>query len=113
MMIKKVIYDSLIIPHMENELDLDEVGLLVSMINDAEADYKDIHRLSELLNAPKKEIETAAEKLIKKGYLKIIDGVYAVNKLKIKDMLLIEPTNNKEGLIYGFWLHSCFYEGTE
>ena len=97
MMIKKVIYDSLIIPRMESELDLDEVGLLVSMINDVEADYKDIHRLSELLNAPKKEIETAAEKLIKKGYLKIIDGVYAVNKLKIKDMLLIEPTNNREG----------------
>ncbi len=96
-MIKKVIYDSLIIPHMESELDLDEIGLLVSMINDVEADYKDIHRLSEILNAPKKEIETAAEKLIKKGYLKIIDGVYAVNKLKIKDMLLIEPTNNREG----------------
>lgn len=96
-MIKKVIYDSLIIPHMESELDLDEIGLLVSMINDVEADYKDIHRLSELLNAPKKEIETAAEKLIKKGYLKIVDGVYAVNKFKIKDMLLIEPTNNREG----------------
>ncbi len=96
-MIKKVIYDSLIIPHMESELDLDEIGLLVSMINDVEADYKDIHRLSEILNAPKKEIETAAEKLIKKGYLKIVDGVYAVNKLKIKDMLLIEPTNNREG----------------
>ena len=97
MMIKKVIYDSLIIPHMESELDLDEVGLLVSMINDVEADYKDIHRLSKLLNAPKKEIKTAAEKLIKKGYLKIVDGVYAVNKFKIKDMLLIEPTNNREG----------------
>ncbi len=96
-MIKKVIYDSLIIPHMESELDLDEIGLLASMINDVEADYKDIHRLSELLNAPKKEIETAAEKLIKKGYLKIVDGVYAVNKFKIKDMLLIEPTNNREG----------------
>lgn len=96
-MIKKVIYDSLIIPHMESELDLDEIGLLVSMINDVEADYKDIHRLSELLNTPKKEIKTAAEKLIKKGYLKIVDGVYAVNKFKIKDMLLIEPTNNREG----------------
>ena len=96
-MIKKVIYDSLIIPHMESELDLDEIGLLVSMINDVEADYKDIHRLSEVLNAPKKEIEAAAEKLIKKEYLKIVDGVYAVNKFKIKDMLLIEPTNNREG----------------
>lgn len=96
-MMKKIIYDPIIIPNMENELDLDEIGLLASMINNAEADYKDTHTLSIILDAPKKEIETAAKKLVKKGYLKIVDGVYAVNKFKIKDMLLIEPNKNREG----------------
>ncbi len=43
---KKIIYDPIIIPNMENELDLDEIGLLASMINNAEADYKDTHTLS-------------------------------------------------------------------
>ena len=69
-MMKKIIYDSMLVPHMENELDLDEVGLLASMINNAEADYKDTHTLSVILDAPKKEIETAAEKLVKKRILK-------------------------------------------
>ena len=90
-MIKKTIYDAILVPKPESSLDMDAVGLLVSMANKTEADYKDIHSLSEILNVSEKEIETAAEKLIKKEYLKIIDGVYAVNKFKIKDMLLIEP----------------------
>lgn len=67
------------------------------MINNAEADYRDIQNLSVILEAPTDEIETAAEKLVKKGYLKIVNGVYAVNKFKIKDMLLIEPNKNREG----------------
>ena len=90
-MIKKTIYDAILVPKPGISLDMDAVGLLVSMANETEADYKDIHSLSEILNVPEREIETAARKLIKRGYLKITNGVYAINKFKIKDMLLIEP----------------------
>lgn len=96
-MFNKIIYDPIIIPKIESELDLDEIGLITSMINNIEADYKDAQALSEILGTSINEIYTAAKKLAEKGYLKIINGVYAVNKLKIKDMLLIEPNKNKEG----------------
>jgi len=96
-MIRKIIYDTMLVPKPESKLDMDAVGLLVSMASNFEVDYKDVHSLSKILSVPKKEIETAAKKLVKRGYLKIVDGVYAVNKFKIKDMLLIEPNNNREG----------------
>ena len=94
-MIKKIIYDYLIVPQIESELELDEVGLLTSMINNVEADYKNIQDLSEILNVSAEEIKTTADKLIQKGYLIIIDDVYAVNKFKLKDMTLIKPNKNK------------------
>ena len=94
-MIKKIIYDYLIVPQIESELELDEIGLLTSMINDVEADYKNAQDLSETLNVSAEEVKTTADKLIQKGYLIIIDGVYAVNKFKLKDMILIKPNKNK------------------
>jgi len=68
-MFNKIIYDPIIIPKIESELDLDEIGLITSMINNIEAYYKDAKALSEILGISINEIYTAAKKLAEKGYL--------------------------------------------
>ena len=74
----------------ENELDLSEIGLLATMVNEVDADYKDINGLSAFLGERATKVKDTAESLTSKGYLIKNNGVYAVNKFRIKDMLLVE-----------------------
>lgn len=90
-MIKKIITDPLLVPRMEQELDLSEIGLLATMVNEVDADYKDIKGLSDFLGERSTRVKDAAESLTSKGYLIKNNGVYSVNKFKIKDMVLIAP----------------------
>lgn len=90
-MIRKFIPNPLLVPRIEQELDLSEIGLLATMVNEVDADYKDIKGLSDFLGERSTRVKDAAESLTSKGYLIKNNGIYSVNKFKIKDMVLIAP----------------------
>lgn len=93
-MITKHLDTPLIVPQPICDLSLDERGLLSTMANLPEADYVNIKQLSEITNTSKPRLSRIIESLVNKGYVLFLDNVYAVNKLKIKDMLLITPDTN-------------------
>jgi hypothetical protein len=94
-MVKKIISEPLLVPKINCELDLSERGLLAAMLNNVDADYKDIKGLSAVINIPVNRLKSTIEKLIGKGYVLAFNGLFVVNKLKIKDMLLIEPNEEE------------------
>lgn len=95
-MIKKIITAPLLVPRLEKELDLSEIGLLATMVNEVDADYKDINGLSDFLGERATRVKDTAESLTSKGYLIKNNGIYSVNKLRIKDMVLVAPNMWKE-----------------
>jgi hypothetical protein len=94
-MVKKIISEPLLVPKINCELDLSERGLIAAMLNNIDADYKDINELSAVINIPVNRLKATVEKLTAKGYLIAFNGLYVVNKFKIKDMLLIEPSEEE------------------
>lgn len=89
-MINKKIDSPLIVPQPNCNLNLDERGLLSTMVNLPEADYVDINQLSVITNTSIHKLNKIVASLVDKGYLLLGDDVYAVNKLKIKDMQLVQ-----------------------
>ncbi len=88
-MIRKILTSPLLVPKLESELDLPEIGLLATMVNEVDADYKGIKGLSKFLGEKTSKVKNAADSLASKGYLVINNGIYSVNKFKIKDMVLV------------------------
>jgi hypothetical protein len=83
-MVKKIISEPLLVPKINCELDLSERGLLAAMLNNVDADYKDIKGLSAVINIPVNRLKSTIEKLIGKGYVLAFNGLFVVNKLIIQ-----------------------------
>lgn len=73
------------------KMSLDATGLLFTMLNDPESDYCTVVQLCSVLKADSlNTIQTALQELVAKEYvLKLHNGIYAVNKLKIPQMKMI------------------------
>ena len=78
----------MIIPSDDQTLSYPAKGVLGTMLNDPESDYHTAHELcryfrSDSLNS----IQAALDELTEKGYvIKLENGAYAVNKMKIPQM---------------------------
>lgn len=71
---------------MDKDLTLEEMGVVATMINLPVADYATAESLAALSTDSVDKINGILDSLIKKGYVLIINGKYAVNKEKIPQM---------------------------
>lgn len=79
----------MIIP-LDQDLSLEEMGLLSTMINVIEADYATIDFLTANSSDTKETVNNIIQNLITKGYVFKIKDKFAVNKDKIPAMTLIK-----------------------
>ena len=72
-------------------LSLDAKGVLGTMLNDPESDYHTANELCRYFQADSlNSIQKSLDELVKAHYIiKLSDGTYAVNKLKIPQMKII------------------------
>lgn len=76
-------------PNSKDNLSLEEKGILSLMLNLPEADYCTIEDLSKYCNNNPLSIQTTLLGLKDKGFVFFNKGKYAINKMKIPEMIVV------------------------
>lgn len=89
-MIKTNEQTGLIAP-VDKSLSLEARGILATMLNDPYCDYQPIEKLCNFFRTDSRStVENALSELCQSGYvIELPSNVFAVNKTKIHDMLII------------------------
>ena len=73
--------------NLNNNMNIDEFGLYVTMVNEPAADYSTAKFLSTLSTDSEEDVQRMLDGLLDKGYLIKIDDLYAVDKSVMLDMV--------------------------
>lgn len=87
--------ENLIIPQ-DSELNLNEIGLLSTMLNIPEYDYVTIDELCNMSSDSNQDIIQTLENLQTKNYIIIINDKYAVNKHKLNKVIFYKGDDLNE-----------------
>ena len=87
--------ENLIIPQ-DSELNLNEIGLLSTMLNIPEYDYVTIDELCNMSSDSNQDIIQTLEKLQTKNYIIKINDIYAVNKHKLNKVIFYKGDDLNE-----------------
>ena len=73
--------------NLNNNMNIDEFGLYVTMVNEPIADYSTAEFLSTLSTDSEEDVQRMLDGLLSKGYLIKVDDLYAVDKCVMLDMI--------------------------
>lgn len=73
----------------DRTLSFSAVGVLSTMLNLPECDYKTENDLLQFTGDTDVETKNALEELLEHGYIDVIDGKFAINKFRIPEMKLV------------------------
>lgn len=68
----------------------EEMGILSQMLNIPECDYVTPEQLARYSTDPPSTVRKLLDALVKKDFVRNMDGIYCINKYRIKDMQLTE-----------------------
>ncbi len=68
----------------------EEMGILSQMLNIPECDYVTPEQLAQYSTDPPSSVRKLLDALVKKDFVRNMDGIYCINKYRIKDMQLTE-----------------------
>ena len=74
----------------KSDISWEEMGILSQMLNIPECDYVTPEQLARYSTDPPSSVRKLLDALVKKDFVRNIDGIYCINKFRIKDMQLTE-----------------------
>ncbi len=74
----------------KSDISWEEMGILSQMLNIPECDYVTPEQLARYSTDPPSSVRKLLDALVKKDFIRNMDGIYCINKYRIKDMQLTE-----------------------
>lgn len=74
----------------KSDISWEEIGILSQMLNILECDYVTPEQLARYSTDPPSSVRKLLDALVKKDFVRNMDGIYCINKYRIKDMQLTE-----------------------
>lgn len=74
----------------KSDISWEEMGILSQMLNIPECDYVTPEQLARYSTDPPSSVRKLLDALVKKDFVRNMDGIYCINKFRIKDMQLTE-----------------------
>lgn len=74
----------------KSDISWEEIGILSQMLNIPECDYVTPEQLARYSTDPPSSVRKLLDALVKKDFVRNMDGIYCINKYRIKDMQLTE-----------------------
>lgn len=74
----------------KSDISWEEMGILSQMLNIPECDYVTPEQLARYSTDPPSSVRKLLDALVKKDFVRNMDGIYCINKYRIKDMQLTE-----------------------
>lgn len=74
----------------KSDISWEEMGILSQMLNIPECDYVTPEQLARYSTDPPTTVKNLLDLLVEKDYVRNMDGIYCINKFRIKDMQLTE-----------------------
>ena len=74
----------------KSDISWEEMGVLSQMLNIPECDYVTPEQLARYSTDPPSSVNKLLDALVKKDFVRNMDGIYCINKYRIKDMQLTE-----------------------
>lgn len=74
----------------KSDISWEEMGILSQMLNIPECDYVTPEQLARYSTDPPSSVRKLLDALVRKDFVRNMDGIYCINKFRIKDMQLTE-----------------------
>ncbi len=79
----------------KSDISWDEMGILSQMLNVPECDYVSPEQLAQYSSDSVETVRRLLESLVQKDFVRHLDGIYCINKYRIKEMQLTEIRNGQ------------------